>query len=201
MTTNRWSMSNLSRAASALIVLTLGWAVLAPRAGIATPSSSTTQQASSEGSASVASRHWSDAGRATPVIAGKATVEGKNPNVHETRGRVPVPTRAPIHSGASKTNPTRALVNNRPRVVSGTARNAEPLRSGNLGNVERPRPVSIESWHAAEPQRMVSAVRPTAPLHNTVPHRSPNPAVVSGSANIHGGQTGAISGTGMVRRP
>jgi hypothetical protein len=50
-----------------------------------------------------------------------------------------------------------------------------------------------------------ASVRPSVaslnPLPNNVHHRGPNPAVVSGSANSRSGNTGAINGNYMHRRP
>jgi hypothetical protein len=48
----------------------------------------------------------------------------------------------------------------------------------------------------------VASLNPSLnPLPNNVRHRGPNAAVVSGSANSGISNTGAISGTGMHRRP
>ena len=48
----------------------------------------------------------------------------------------------------------------------------------------------------------VASLNPSLnPLPNNVRHRGSNAAVVSGSANSRSGNTGAINGTGMRRRP
>jgi hypothetical protein len=48
--------------------------------------------------------------------------------------------------------------------------------------------------------RPPSVVRPAVPLLNNVRHRGPNPAVVGGSLNSHGTNTGTINGTRMNHR-
>ena len=58
-----------------------------------------------------------------------------------------------------------------------------------------------ETVNNALPVRMSSVVRPTVPSLNNVRHRSPNPAVVGGSPNLHSSNTGAINGTRMNRKP
>jgi hypothetical protein len=49
--------------------------------------------------------------------------------------------------------------------------------------------------------RAPSLVRPTAPSFNNLCHRRPNPAVVSGSADVRGRNPAAINGTRMNRKP
>jgi hypothetical protein len=56
-----------------------------------------------------------------------------------------------------------------------------------------------ETVNNALPVRTPSVVRPTVPALNNVRHRSPNPAVVGGSAPSHSSNTGAINGTRMNR--
>jgi hypothetical protein len=48
--------------------------------------------------------------------------------------------------------------------------------------------------------RAPNVVRPTGPLLDNVRHRGPNPAVVGGSLNSHGTNTGTINGTRMNHR-
>jgi hypothetical protein len=51
------------------------------------------------------------------------------------------------------------------------------------------------------PVRTPSVIRPTVPSPNNVRHRGPNPAVVGGSPISRSGNTGAIDGTRMNRKP
>ncbi len=51
------------------------------------------------------------------------------------------------------------------------------------------------------PPRVASLNPSLNPLPNNVHHRGPNPAVVSESPRWNNGNTGAINGTGMRRRP
>jgi hypothetical protein len=61
--------------------------------------------------------------------------------------------------------------------------------------------IQNETVNNALAARTPSVVRPTVPSLNNVRHRSPNPAVVSGSLTSHSSSTGAINGTRMKRKP
>jgi hypothetical protein len=118
-------------------------------------------------------------------------------------GRVP---HSLIAHPPKRAMPARAIhpqhmVNNVPRAGLGNSRNLEPIRSDKIGVIARPGPISSQSGHGFMPVRTVSTVRPVAPLHSSVLHRGHNPAVVNGSENTHRNGRGAVSGTGMVRKP
>jgi hypothetical protein len=80
---------------------------------------------------------------------------------------------------------------------------------GNSANVHRPgstkpdaaaRSVFGTANHALV-VRTPNVVRSSAPSFNDARHRSPNPAVVSGSLNSHSHNTAAINGARVSRRP
>jgi hypothetical protein len=86
--------------------------------------------------------------------------------------------------------------------------NAMNLRqpgSDNFGGTAKGELVRNKPVNNALPVRPTSAVRaPVTSLNpslNTVRHRGPNPAVVTGSANSSRRNTGVINGTVMNRRP
>ena len=55
--------------------------------------------------------------------------------------------------------------------------------------------------HRTLPVQTSSVVRPATPSLNNLRHRSPNPAVVGGSPNLHSSNAGAINGARMNRKP
>jgi hypothetical protein len=100
--------------------------------------------------------------------------------------------------GAATRSPQHANI--RPRFRAGTEMNIPSARSDRVAIVGGPGTISNEPGRKAVPARRVGAIRPAAAFQNAVPHRSPNPAVVSGSANLHRRPSGTLSGTGMSRR-
>ncbi len=156
--------------------------------GFAAPPNPAGQHAPGESSAKSASTSADDTGH---------DATAKETRVPESLKASPVHT---SHSPNSLTAHPQPVVNPRPRAGLGNSRNLEPIRSDKIGVMTRPAESSSAPGLRVAPVQTVSAARPLAPLHTTVPHRSPNPAVVSGSSNLHRGQTGAVSGSGMIRK-
>jgi hypothetical protein len=108
---------------------------------------------------------------------------------------------------ASLTPATRlkSIPYSRKRSMPGNAINSHRPDSDKSGGAANGGLVRNEPVNNALPVRPTSAVRaPVASLNpslNTVRHRGPNPAVVSGSANSLSRTTGAINGTRMNRKP
>jgi hypothetical protein len=76
------------------------------------------------------------------------------------------------------------------------------IQPGSSRSVAATRNVFIrnETVNNALAVRTPSVLRPTVPLLNNVRHRGPNPAVMGGSLNSHGTNTGTINGTRMNHR-
>ena len=109
------------------------------------------------------------------------------------------PNHPPSRASLTKANRPKVLPNSRQRSISGNA--LHQPGSNKSGGVAKSGFIRNETVHNALPVRTPSGVRPTAPLPNNVRHRSPNPGVVSGSADFHSRNTGAINGTRMNRKP
>lgn len=80
------------------------------------------------------------------------------------------------------------------------------LNPGSLGANQSVGPVkgaSLRSQTArsALAARTSGSTRPAAPLFSNARHRSPNPALVGGSAGASGRNAAAINGSAMKRRP
>jgi hypothetical protein len=104
------------------------------------------------------------------------------------------------HSGAAsqKVNRPEQLPNNRQRSIAGNPPNVHKPGSNRSATTARS---VFGAVNNALPVRTLNVVRPSAPSFNNVRHRSPNPAVVSGSTDFHSRNTGAINGTRMNRKP
>jgi hypothetical protein len=117
--------------------------------------------------------------------------------LHRDAGRV----RGRSGAASQKTNLPEQLPNNRQRSLPGNAMNLRQPGLDKSSGAAKGGLIPNETVHDALPVRMLSVVRPTVPLPNDARHRSPNPAVVSGSLNSHSHNTAAINGTRINRRP
>jgi hypothetical protein len=106
-------------------------------------------------------------------------------------------------------NHPKQLPNSRTRSMPRNAANLHQPGSGKSGAAAKGGSIQNETASNATPVRPPGTVRPTAttlnPSLNNVRHRRPNSAVVGGSAggsaNSNSGNTGAINGTRMHRKP
>jgi hypothetical protein len=96
-----------------------------------------------------------------------------------------------------KVNPPKQVLNSRKGSLAGNARSLRQLGS------DKPRDAAIGALihgktvnHGAL-VRAPNVIRSATPTLSDVRHRSPNPAVVSGSLTSHGANTGTIDGTRM----
>jgi hypothetical protein len=181
-----------------LLFLTMNCAGLMLGTGYAAPSQQTPAGSpANEGSTNAASnRSQDDHLRATPADDGKRQKE-------ESPSGQQVPRRAAAQNRPrSRANLTVA---NRPKQLPLRRKRSKPL------NATNPYPADLDkSGDAAQgrnrtannalPVRSTSVVRPTGASRINVRHRGPNPAVVGGPAS-NAGNTGALNGTRMHRRP
>jgi len=114
-------------------------------------------------------------------------------------GRASNMSHPPHRASLTKANRPKPLPKSRQRSMP---RNAlHQPGSNKSGGVAKGGLIPSETVHNALPVRAPSVVRPTVPLLNNVRHRSPNPAVVGGSADSHSRNTAAINGTSIRRKP
>jgi hypothetical protein len=102
---------------------------------------------------------------------------------------------------SSKVNRPKQLPNGRQRSLPGNAMNLHQPVLNKSGTELKTGFIPNETVNNVLAVRTPSIVRPTAPSFNNVRHRSPNPAVVGGSANSQSSKTGTINGTRMNRKP
>jgi len=184
-----------------LLFLMIGWAGLMHGIAYAAPSSQASQQASPESATYTVSDHPHDAEHAAPADDGKHPVEGKTSDIHGDRGRASDTNHPPSRASLAKANRPKQLPNGRQRSLSGNAMNLHQPGSDKSGGAAKGGFIRNETANIALNVRTPSVVRPTVPLLNNAQHRSPNPAIVSGSENFHSRNTGAINGTRMNRKP
>jgi hypothetical protein len=98
----------------------------------------------------------------------------------------------------TKANGPKQLPNNRQRPLPGNA--LHPPSSSQSAGAVRGGFIPVQTGHKALPVQTSSVVRPAMPSLNNVRHRSPNPAVVGGTASLHGSNTGAVNGSRIVRK-
>jgi hypothetical protein len=99
-----------------------------------------------------------------------------------------------------KLNRPKQVLNSRKGSLAGNAMNLHQPDSNKSSGAAKSGFIRNETVNNALGVRAPSVVRPTAPSFNNVRHRGPNPAVVGGSLNSHGTNTGTIDGTRMNHR-
>jgi hypothetical protein len=184
-----------------LLLLTMSWATLTQGTGYATPMSPAPQQKSPQSSAPTATAYPGDAKRAAPADNGGYRTREKASVEQRGHGRASITNRPPSRVPLPKANRPKQLPNSRQRSLPGNAMNlhqpgSDRSRGGANGGLTR-----NETANNALAFGTPSAVRPTVPLLNNVPHRRPNPAMVGGSLISPRSNTGAINGTRMNRKP
>jgi hypothetical protein len=101
----------------------------------------------------------------------------------------------PASQGASRPKPLAST-----RSTLGNARSLRQPGSDKSSGAAKSGFIRNETVNNALAVRPPNVVRPAVPLLNNVRHRGPNPAVVGGSLNSHGTNTGTINGTRMNHR-
>ena len=99
-----------------------------------------------------------------------------------------------------KVNRPKQVLNSRKGSLAGNAMNLHQPDSNKSSGAAKSGFIRNETVNNALGVRPPNVVRPTAPSFNNVRHRGPNPAVVGGSLNSRGSNTGTINGTRMNHR-
>jgi hypothetical protein len=100
----------------------------------------------------------------------------------------------------SKERP-KQLPNNRERFPSRNGMNLHQPGSDKSGGPAKRGFIRHERVNSAVSPGPLNVIRPGVPSLNNVRHRGPNPAVVGGSTNAGGRNTGTIDGTRVHRKP
>jgi hypothetical protein len=177
-------------------------ALLASRTSYAAQSYPASQQLSSESAASTV-RKSQEANHAILADSGKQRKDGNlSDGRRETRH---MPEKNHPRSPAIITTITKdrheEAPNNRKSSQSGNAMNPHHPGSDKSHGLAKGGSTRQETGNRAMRVRPPSAVRPTVPPLNNSRHRGANPAVIGGSANSGGRNSGVINGTHMNRRP
>jgi hypothetical protein len=123
--------------------------------------------------------------------AGRQTGRRQLPGVNQLHGRSVLPKAShPLPLPKNETH--HATLNTAQARSAGVAQSAKNTASAGLRDTHAPSNV--------RPVQLHTASRP-AQLPNNVRRRSPNPAILGGSASPSATSTGAISGTHVSRRP
>jgi hypothetical protein len=145
-----------------------------------------------------------DPGRVAPADSGKpqntGTSSGEPRDHHQASSKNPA--RSPRSLTAANRPKQRAISRRGP--LPGNAMNPHPAGSDKSGGAAKGGLIKNEKVNSVLTARPPSVARSTAslnPLPDHVRHRSPNPAVVGGSANPASSNTGALNGTRMNRKP
>jgi hypothetical protein len=183
--------------AACLLFLTVSCAGLMLGTGYAAPSQQTPARTpANEGTNAASDRSHDDHLRATPAGDGKHQKE-ESPSEQQAPGR-----------GAARNRPrgrANLTVANRPTQLPVRRKRSKPLNTTNphppgLGKSGDAAKGQSRTANNALPVRSTSVVGPTGASLNNGRHRGPNPAVVGGPAS-NAGNTGALNGTRMHRRP
>jgi hypothetical protein len=117
-------------------------------------------------------------------------------------GQVPsqasVTNHPPSRPSLTKANRPKPLANSRQRPMPGNVLH-QPGSNKSGGATSRGL-IRNETLRNAVPVRTSSVAQTTVPPKNNVRHRSPNPAVVTGSVNSNRSNSGAIDGTRVSRK-
>jgi hypothetical protein len=181
-----------------LLFLTVSWAGLMLGTGYAAPSQQTPAGSpANEGSTKEASdRSHDDHVHATPADDGKHQKE-ESPSEQQARRRAAAKNRPRSRANLTVANRPKQLPIRRERSKPLNATNPYPADLDKSGDAAKGQNRTANN---ALPVHSTSVVRPTVASLNNVRHRGPNPAVVGGSAS-NTGNTGALNGTRMHRRP
>jgi hypothetical protein len=185
--------------ATCLLFLMISYAALTPGTTYAGSSSSRPQQASPESAADTVSDHPQDAGQPAPAAGGKRQKDN-NPSGEQGVRRHVSGKNQPRSLTTIKVRP-KQLPNNRELFPSRNAMNFHQPGSDKSGAAVKNGLIQRKTVNSVVPVRTANVNQPTVPLRNNARHRGANPAVIGGSANSAGRNSGAINGTGVHRRP
>lgn len=187
--------------ASLLLLLAIGCAVLMPEIAPAQRSDSVSRPPSSQGRASTVSGGPSDSAHHTHPGGVKSLTDKKPFDKQPDHRPVPDKTQPRGGAGVSKASRPDQLPNGREPTGHGNSANLRQADRNRVVPAAKGAPTKDETVSDTLPVRPPTVVPHTGPSHNNVQHHSPNPAVIGGSANSNARNTGAISGTGLHRKP
>jgi len=98
-------------------------------------------------------------------------------------------------------NGPKGLPTDRERPAPGNPMNIRQPASNRSEAARTERLMQSDRINRALPVQPPAVIRPGGPALDHVRHRGPNPAVIGGTMNSNTGNTGAINGTRMNRRP
>ena len=183
-----------------LVFMMIGCAVLMYGTSYAAPSEPAAQHGSSASSADTATNRPHGA-HAAPAD-GRKHRAGEKPSGEQPRNRrASDKNHPPTQASLSKANHPDRIPSGQEHSASGDARNLHEPGSDKPAGAAKPGVIQSKIAKNTPPVRPSSVVRPTAPSLDNVRHRSPNSAVVGGSASSATRNAGAINGTRMNRKP
>ncbi len=169
------------------------------RAGAAR-SSQERQRVSSASTVNTVSGHSQDAERGAPANSRRTQKDVKP--FDQGREHRTVSDKNHLRSPASATRVRpKQVPNKRERFSSGNAMHVHQADSGKSGGTVKNGLMQPDTLHSAPLDRRAKIIHSTAPSFNNVRHRGASQAVIGGSASSARRNGGAISGTGVHRRP
>ena len=193
-----------------LLLLTMTCAASMLGTGYAAASNPLPQQTNPESSANTASERPTDAGHAAPADDLRRQPGGTPSSRQRSYRRASKANHVRSYASVANANRPKQFSNSQAHPMAGNPRNLtqpELTKSGMVARVGTTREGLIQNKTvsnalAVHPPSMF----PSSSSLNNVRHRSPNSAVISGSANSRSansqtGNTGAINGTGMSHKP
>jgi hypothetical protein len=183
-----------------LVFMVVGFAALLQGTSFAALSGTASQQGSSASSTDTASDRPRTE-HAAPGDVGKHKASEKPSDEERDRRRVSDNNHPRSQASLPKTNRPKQIPNRQEHSASGNAMNLHQPGSDKSRGVAQGGSIENETVKSARPAWPPSVVRPTTPSLNNMHHRGANPAVIGGLANAKTGNTGAINGTAMNRRP
>lgn len=180
-----------------LLFLTIGCAAFTPGTGYAAPS----QQTHAESSAKTLSGHPRDAEHATSVDDRKRQKQGNPADEHRNVGKDSDKNRPSGHASMTSANRPKYVPSRQEHSTPGNAMKLDQLSSAKSGGATRGAQAKNDKVRDVRLVRPQSLARTSTPSFDNLRHLGPNPAIVGGSVNSGSRNTGAISGTGMKRRP
>lgn len=183
-----------------LVFMMIGCAVSMYGTSYAAPSDPVAHQSSSATSVDTASDRPHGA-HSAPVDGRKHQAGGKSSGEHPGTRHALDKNHPPGPASQSNANRPSQAPNRQEHSASGNAMDRREPGSDKSVGAAKGGLVQKETVNNALRIQPRSVARPVGPSIENVRHRTPNPAVVGGSANSTTKNTGAINGTRMNRKP
>ncbi len=178
------------------IFLAISCAVLVHGTSYAAPSEAAPQEAA--GASAVTERQRD----AEPAASTDGQAHHRNGPAERRDQRRGPATNQPRGRGSPTTaNGPKRLPNDRERPAPGNPINIRQPASNRSDAARTERLMQSDRINRALPVQPPAVIRPGGSALDNVRHRGPNPAIIGGTMNSNTGNTGAINGTRMNRRP